>query len=181
MTIQYLEVRYKLLGTLSFGVQKTPATLALSCILQRYSASTSAFPGAMDRACRSIARGGISVTVRIQSWRGAVARAMVLAVITPLPAAASDSGKGVQEPTLEASMARPTLKASMEQIVVRDLSDRPAPSTAARAARQSPQANQSTPFFKSRPGMIAVAVMIAGTGYALYSAKQDRIHSAGKQ
>jgi len=29
--------------------------------------------------------------------------------------------------------------------------------------------------------MFAIAVMAAGTGYALYSASHDRIHSPGKQ
>ena len=175
MTIQYLEVRYKLLGTLSFGVQKTPAPLALSCILQRYSASTSAFPGAMDRACRSIARGGISVTVRIQSWRGAVSRAVVLAIITalsPLPAAANDAIR---------TEKAPTIKASMDRIVVRELTATPERPAVVRSARQGQTAGSAPGFFKSRAGMVALVVMVAGTGYALYSAKQDRIHSAGKQ
>jgi hypothetical protein len=29
--------------------------------------------------------------------------------------------------------------------------------------------------------MIALAVVAAGTGYAIYSAQHDRIHSAGKK
>lgn len=40
---------------------------------------------------------------------------------------------------------------------------------------------QSSSFFKTRTGVVIAAVMIAGTGYALYSAQHDRIHSAGKK
>lgn len=115
------------------------------------------------------------MTVRTTSWRGALWRAVLLAFITtlsPLPAAASDA--------LTTEKA-PTIKASMESIVARDLTTAPARPAAARSARQGPAPASGSGFFKSRAGMVALVVMVAGTGYALYSAKQDRIHSPGKK
>lgn len=115
------------------------------------------------------------MTVRTTSWRGALWRAALLAIITtlsPLPAAASDA--------LTAEKA-PTIKASMETIVARDLAATPARPAVVRPARQGQTAGSAPGFLKSRPGMIALVVMVAGTGYALYSAKQDRIHSAAKK
>jgi hypothetical protein len=115
------------------------------------------------------------VTVRTTSWRGALWRAVLLAIITtlsPLPAAASDA--------LTAEKA-PTIKTSMETIVARDLTATPARPAVVRPARQGQSPGGSPGFFKSRPGMIALVVMVAGTGYALYSAQHDRITSAGKK
>ena len=116
------------------------------------------------------------MTVTTTSWRGALPRAVLLAVITtliPLPALAADSSKAAGD--------RP-IAASMERMVARDLSAVPAASTAARPARLRAQTSgQSETFFKTKPGVIALAVMIAGSGYALYSSKHDRITSAGKK
>jgi hypothetical protein len=114
------------------------------------------------------------VTVRTTSWRGALWRAVWLAIITtltPLPAAASDA--------LTAEKA-PTIKASMERIVARDLTAAPAPPATARSARQGPAPGSPSGFFKSRAGMVALVAMVAGAGYALYSASHDRIHSPAK-
>ena len=114
------------------------------------------------------------MTVRIASWRGMVPRAGLLAVIialVPLPVAAGDGG--LQKKT-------PTIQVSMERMVARDIASAPK-SSVARRARQGQGAGNSSGFFKSRPGMVALVVMAAGTGYALYSATHDRIHSAGKQ
>ena len=114
------------------------------------------------------------MTVRTTSWHGALWRAVLLAIITtltPLPAVASDA--------LTAEKA-PTIKASMESIVARDLAAAPARPATARSARQGATPGSSPGFFKSGPGIVALVVMVAGTGYALYSSKHDRIHSAGK-
>jgi hypothetical protein len=115
------------------------------------------------------------VTVRKTAWRGALWRAVLLALITtlsPLPAAASDAVKPEKAPTI---------KASMERIVARDLTATPARPAVARPARQGQSPGSSPGFFKSGPGMVALVVMVAGTGYALYSASHDRIHSAAKK
>jgi hypothetical protein len=115
------------------------------------------------------------VTVRIMAWRGFLPRAGLFAVIlalVPLPVAADDS----------AAQAKTThIKASMERIVARDIAGAPVSSSLARPARQGQAAGTSSGFFKSKPGIIALVVMAAGTGYALYSANHDRIHSPGKQ
>lgn len=115
------------------------------------------------------------VTHRARSWCGRMTRASSVAIITALialPAAASDTPTKASTP--------PTLKASMQQIVARDVAAKPAV-TAARADRQTSSAGSSPGFFRSGPGMVAIAVMAVGTGYALYSASHDRIHSPGKQ
>jgi len=115
------------------------------------------------------------VTVRITSWRGMAPRAGLLAVIialVPLPVAAGDGG--MQKKT-------PTIQVSMERMVARDIASAATSSSVARRARQGQGAGSSSGFFKTRPGMVALVVMAAGTGYALYSATHDRIHSAGKQ
>jgi hypothetical protein len=104
-----------------------------------------------------------------------LSRALLLAVITtlsPLPAAASDA--------LTAEKA-PTIKVSMENIVARDLTAAPARPALARPARQGQTPGSDPGFFKSRTGMIALVAMVAGAGYALYSASHDRIHSPAKK
>lgn len=54
-----------------------------------------------------------------------------------------------------------------------------APATApATAPAKAPQ--QSEGFFKSRTGLIVLAVMAIGTGYAVYSSKEDRIRGIGR-
>ena len=114
------------------------------------------------------------MTVRITSWRGVIPRAGLLAVIialVPLPVAASNGGTDAKTPTI---------KASMERIVARDLTAASA-SSAVRSARQGQAPGNSPAFFKSGPGIVALVVMVAGTGYALYSSKHDRLHSAGKK
>jgi hypothetical protein len=103
----------------------------------------------------------------------ALALVIVIALIA-LPAAASDT-------STPASASTPTVKASMERIVARDVAATPLRKTAARADRQGTGAGSSPGFFRTTPGMIALVVMAAGTGYALYSASHDRIHSPGKK
>jgi hypothetical protein len=97
---------------------------------------------------------------------------VVIAALIPLPAAASDTAT---------TPSPPTIKASMEKIVARDVKAKPERKDVARDDRQGSSAGSSPSFFKTRPGMIALVVMAAGTGYALYSAQHDRIHSAGKE
>jgi hypothetical protein len=129
----------------------------------------------LDRNSRvSASRGGI-VTLRISSWRGILPRAALLAAIialVPLPLAAADGA---------AQGKTPTIKRSMEQIVARDVASAPASARVVRRTRQGQSAGASEGFFKTGPGIVALVVLATGTGYALYSASHDRIHSAGKQ
>ena len=102
--------------------------------------------------------------------------ALALGIVTaliPLPAAAGDTATNAP-PT-------PTIKASMEKLVVRDVAATPVRKAIVRKDSQAGAAGSSPAFFKTGPGIVALAVMAAGTGYALYSASHDRIHSPGKQ
>jgi len=96
---------------------------------------------------------------------------VVIIALVPLPVAADDSG----------SARRTSIRQAAAQIVARDVAAAPARPSGARDARQGSASTNSTSFFKSRPGMIALAIMATGTGYAIYSAQHDRIHSPGKQ
>jgi hypothetical protein len=117
------------------------------------------------------------VTVRLSTWRGALPRAILLAVaiaLVPLPALAGTTGQAAPQ----------TLKASVAKIVAREA----AASTPARTAGQAQQGRPadkselgSPSFFKRPAGMICLAVVGAGTAYALYSASHDRIHSVVRQ
>ncbi len=117
------------------------------------------------------------MTVRLSTWRGALPRAVLLAVtvtLVPLPALAGETGQAA--PT--------TIKASVAKIVAREA----VASTSARAAAKAPQGRPadkselgSTSFFKRPAGMICLAVVGAGTAYAVYSSKHDRIHSVIRQ
>jgi hypothetical protein len=97
---------------------------------------------------------------------------IIVTALIPLPVVAGDT------PT---DKRAPSLKESAAQIVARGVAAAPARPSATRDARQGSASTNSPSFFKSRPGMIALAVMAAGTGYAIYSAQHDRIHSPGKQ
>lgn len=103
-----------------------------------------------------------------------VARIICLAVLTalvPVFAVADDSPNGTPKSTIKASAA---------QIVAREVAAAPA-RLPAREKRQGTASTNSTSFFRTRPGMIALAVVAVGAGYALYSAHNDRIHSPGRQ
>jgi hypothetical protein len=51
----------------------------------------------------------------------------------------------------------------------------------AKAPKATPkQATSSGSFFKTRTGYLVIAVMAVGTGYAMYSAKQDRIRGINR-
>ena len=118
------------------------------------------------------------VTLRFAHWRGPWSRAIPLALaaaLIALPVAAS-----------EATPAAGTAKAPVSQVSLRQTAARaaartPLARTTDARASQAPAPKDSGSFFKSRRGAIAIAVMAAGTGYALYSAKHDRITSPAKK
>jgi hypothetical protein len=112
--------------------------------------------------------------VRVRRVCTHMTRVIGLVAITsliPLPAFAGDAPTG--KPM--------TIKASAAQIVARDVAASPARPARVREERQGTTSTNSTPFFKTTPAIIALSVMAVGTGYALYSAQHDRIHSAGKK
>jgi hypothetical protein len=50
----------------------------------------------------------------------------------------------------------------------------------AKAPKAAKQATSSGSFFKTRTGMLVIAVMAVGTGYAVYSFKEDRIRGLNR-
>ena len=112
------------------------------------------------------------MTLRSHMRRGGVTSALLLAIVTafvPAPALAAD------EP---ASGAPGVITTAVKRVAASDLSQSRERGTAARAATQTPS-GQSGSFFKTKPGIVALAVMIAGAGYAVYSTQHDRIKSPG--
>jgi hypothetical protein len=104
-----------------------------------------------------------------------IARAVLLAVtatLFPLPAAASDK--------TPAPKAKAT-QVSLRQTIAREAVRTPLLSSAGSSRADQSNAQGATGFFKSKPGMIALAVMAVGTGYALYSASHDKINSPGRK
>jgi hypothetical protein len=57
-----------------------------------------------------------------------------------------------------------------------------APEGSSRVSADAPktpaQATKTGSFFKTRTGVLVLAIMAAGTGYALYSVKEDRIRGS---
>lgn len=79
-------------------------------------------------------------------------------------------------------MKTKTSQVSLRQVAAREASRTTlARPTATRRAEQGTAGKESSGFFKSRAGAVALAVMVAGTGYVLYSVKHDRITSPGKK
>jgi len=110
-------------------------------------------------------------------WRGSTAAAVLLtmaAALNPLPAAAAVTRPADKPPKAT------TIKASVEKIGAGDFTQPGrANRNAVRAQSTSGMADKS--FFKTKPGVIALAVLAAGVGYAVYSANNDRITSPAKQ
>jgi hypothetical protein len=108
-----------------------------------------------------------------KKWRGAVGQFTLLtlaAALIPLPVAAAEA---------RPSPKPATIKASVEKIAASDFAAVPAPRSKAIRTQSSPMNDRS--FFKTKPGVIALVVMAAGVGYAVYSVKNDRITSPAKQ
>lgn len=118
------------------------------------------------------------MTLRFTRWRGPGGRAIPLALagaLIALPVAANDHAPAPQ-----------SAKASTQQVSVRELAAREAtkaPLARTNTVRRAEQstAKDSGSFFKSRQGAVALAVMVLGTGYAIYSSKHDRITSPAKK
>jgi hypothetical protein len=106
------------------------------------------------------------VKLQFRQWRPVgrvVALALILAAI-PLPGLAGEPTKVATPPGLKASIA----KAAASGSVALEQTKPAAPDRAALG---------STSFFKSPAGIATIIVVAIGTGFAIYSAKHDRIHS----
>jgi hypothetical protein len=111
---------------------------------------------------------------------------LVLALaLIPLPVAASEavSGKSAAPGTSAAPATQAkTSQVSLKEGAARAAARMPLTTTArARRAEQDTAGKSSPAFFKTKGGALALAVMVAGVGFALYSAKNDRITSPSKQ
>jgi hypothetical protein len=120
------------------------------------------------------------VTLRFAHWRGPWSRAIPLALaaaLIALPVAANDATPAEKAPNT------PTKEVSLRQTAQREAARTPLARTTEtrRAQAQAPAAKASGGFFKSGAGAVAIAVMAAGTGFALYSVSHDRITSPAKK
>jgi hypothetical protein len=108
--------------------------------------------------------------------------ALALALF-PLPVGASEALPGT--PAAPRTSAAPVTKAKTSQVSLKESVGRAAAGTrlapAARGSAQESAGKDSPAFFKTKGGAVALAVMVLGVGYALYSAKNDRITSPSKQ
>ena len=105
----------------------------------------------------------------VRRWRPAVrVLAVALALAIPLPVLAAEGSQPA---------ARPGLKASIPHAVASAVTAAPVKARAAREQSQTdPKAQlDSKSFFKTPAGVVVLAVVAAGVGYAAYSASHDRI------
>jgi hypothetical protein len=86
-------------------------------------------------------------------------------------------------PALAASPGPKTPPLFTSRAVAKAVASLPAPTIAPtdRAAEApTKQATASKSFFKTRAGLLVIGVMAVGTGYAVYSAKEDRIRGINR-
>jgi hypothetical protein len=107
-------------------------------------------------------------------WRATCARTIALGVmlaLSPLPAAAAEA---------TASAPRSIdLAAAIKRFAASERLAQAAPATPpADAANRSDL--QSPSFFRTPLGLAVIAVVGAGSAYAIYSAQHDRIHSQAR-
>lgn len=109
-----------------------------------------------------------------RQWR-LVPRVLVLALMVaalPLPCAAEGASPTTATPGLTASIG------PMARAIALDK-----PVAARKLTAQAPgesRAPGSKSFFKTPAGVVVLAVVAAGTGYAIYSARHDRIAPTGR-
>ena len=114
------------------------------------------------------------MTVRLSPWRSALPRAILLAVVVallPLPALAAEPGSSAPAPDLKASIAKAAAHEAAAAARTMAQQGQQAVKAADKSALDSPS------FFKTPAGIVTMIVLAAGTGYAIYSWKHDRIHS----
>lgn len=119
------------------------------------------------------------MTLRFTRWQGSWRRAVPLALAAALiaiPVAATEATPAAK--STNTSTGRVSLRQSVAREASRTALVR---STTARRAAQGTAGKQSSGFFKSRAGAVAIAVMGVGVGYAVYSTKHDRITSPAKK
>ena len=119
------------------------------------------------------------MTVRLYRSPAGFRPAAILAIaltLVPLPLLAADRAPAPKAQPLKAAIATHAAHDVLASTPKR--AERKA--TEARA-QQTASTPQSGGFFRSPAGIACLAVIGAGTGYAVYSAHHDRIHSLVRQ
>ena len=98
----------------------------------------------------------------------------IAVTLVPLPLLAADTAAAAKAQPLKTSIATHAKREVLAS------APKHSGSTAARAQAASNDPHSSG-FFRSPAGIACLAVIAAGTGYALYSASHDRIHSVARQ
>jgi hypothetical protein len=115
----------------------------------------------------------------------------VIITLMPLPVLAGEStqptpAKQTLSATAAKVVAREVAKDAMQAAEIGATAVKPAAFTtsgarmAARAGQEGMPGERSGSFFKTGAGIAVMAVLGLGVGYALYSAKHDRVRSPGK-
>lgn len=104
-------------------------------------------------------------------WRRPTARALMLALVlgsVPIPCLAGEPPGPPSSPSQLATSVDKAVQHEVAQLA----------KASQNVARQaSANAPASGGFFKSKAGIITIVLMAAGTGFALYSTKHDRVTS----
>ncbi len=113
---------------------------------------------------------------RLSVWRVTCARVVAVGVtiaLAPLPIAAAETSQPAA-PSVD-------LKAAVQKIAATErLASIPAAPARDRMQSGSAPDLQSPSFFKTPLGLAVIAVVGAGSAYAVYSSQHDRIHSAAR-
>jgi hypothetical protein len=113
-------------------------------------------------------------TRRPDSLRRAAILAIALTLV-PLPLFAADPAAASPTQPLKTSIS---MHAKRDVLVTTAKQSASNTQSAKRAQTNDPH---QPGFFRSPAGIACLAVIAAGTGYALYSASHDRIHSVARQ
>ena len=99
----------------------------------------------------------------------------IAVTLVPLPLFAADPPAAAPAQPLKTSIA---MHAKREVLAT---TAKQSTSIAQSATRSQTNDPHQPGFFRSPAGIACLAVIAAGTGYALYSASHDRIHSVARQ
>jgi len=112
------------------------------------------------------------VRIKDRRWRPAL-RVLALAVAiaaAPLLCVAEESGPPAAKPGIQASMQKIAATTTLTKSPVKAARAQDSPGTAGKGS-----------FFKTPAGIVVLGILAGGTAYALYSVRQDRIHSVIRQ
>ncbi|MCM2258007.1 MAG: hypothetical protein NDJ94_20430 [Vicinamibacteria bacterium] len=100
---------------------------------------------------------------------GAMALLLALTVATPLAAAEAPTPDPATAPVVAAAAPQTLAAAASAKVAAMNTNAALAPAQVA--------GGDDKPFFKSKKGVAAILLFVAGVGYTIYSAKEDRVSS----